>query len=176
MKMDFLVCDTELMKTPNAQRKLNEARFFLRHLKEVNQQQIRPELEAFAHYLSAFLAAAISILYLLKGHEGGPTFKQWFRSWRENLPPKDRELLNFMWRQRDLEVHEFGAETEVSAEPVPADLVPGVHVFAPPDTQGGTVYVPKRFFKNKEEEVEVLEMCERYFPLLERLVREFNES
>jgi hypothetical protein len=56
------------METPRATHKLNEARFFLRHLQEEEQKAVRNWPEAFSYYLSAFLSAAVSVIYVLE-HE-----------------------------------------------------------------------------------------------------------
>ena len=51
------------------QKKLREARFFVRLLNQVSQEAVRNEPEAFEFYLSAFLLAARSTTFALQYEE-----------------------------------------------------------------------------------------------------------
>jgi len=176
------------MKRLRAHDKLDEARFFLQHLREERRKTVRNRPEAFRYYLSAFLSAAVSVIQVLD-HEAGDAFKEFWRRWRENLAQGVREFLNRMWDRRGAEVHELGPKVEVKEKPVPAELAPGVQIFGPP-----TMFLPEEHLKRMQElglppwtqawtfipelhfegEGDALQVCERYLALLQGLLGDFT--
>ena len=72
--------------------------------------------QAFGFYLSAFLTPAYSVMLLL---DAGA--KDALKQQRAKLPLEDRQLLNALWGQRDLEVHKGGAEVITKEKAIPAE-------------------------------------------------------
>jgi hypothetical protein len=184
-----------VMQTPAAHDKLAEARFFLNRLKEENKKPFRNEPEAFGCFLGAFLSAARSVTLVLKA-EAKKTYDEVFPRWLEGLSNEDRELLEYMKGQRNLEIHNVGAEITVREKLIPAETIPGFHVFAPPLAALGEeeikkhvemteklglppwtmawIHVPEYHFRGPKECTDVIERCERYVGILDRLLQQFS--
>jgi hypothetical protein len=172
---------------------LNEARFFLGHLREEAAKGASTHPVNFRYYLSALLSAARSVTFYLQ-NEAKARYDAWFPRWRDGLPPEDRELLVYMNEQRRLEVHELGPETIMKRRAIPAELVPGVQVIGPPrhfseaeieaqrkrgfppSATGAWIMVPEWYFEVEGEPAQVIHLCERYVAILERFLREFPEE
>jgi hypothetical protein len=96
-----------------APQKLREADYFLRRMRENSSDR-----DAFKYNLSAFLSAARSVRWFLRGkHENRPNFKQWWNSKREWVGLKKGENLRdiadpiraaniFFDETRDITIHE----------------------------------------------------------------------
>ena len=168
--------------------KLEQARFFLNHLNQEELKTVRPEPQAFRFYLSAFLTPAYSVMYLL--NDGA---KDVLQQQRAKLPLEDRELLNDLWGQRDLEVHGGGAEVITKEKAIPAEQVPGVQVFGPPvvlnedlrraNLEAGlppgtlaSVRVLERYFEFNGDHLRTIHLCDRLLRLLENLVLKVREA
>jgi len=90
-------------KLPQTHRKLGETRFFLNRLCELDRQAAEKDLEVFGYYLSAFLAAALSVVDVLID-EGKSS--DCFKKWRASLPEDDQDLFKVMKEQRRSEIHQ----------------------------------------------------------------------
>lgn len=186
------------MNTPRADYKLREAKFFLDHLKTENKKSVRNDPEAFKYYLSAFLNAAYSVKQVLptETHIKGERFNGWCKEWRQNLSSNDKKLIDFFEApetgQRGMEVHKLGAETLRKEKAVRAESLPGFEVFGPPAFFYGEanvqaareagvpgaqawVYMQETVFK-RDGEPPVIQTCEGYVVLLERLLHDFQKS
>ena len=83
------------------QKKLREARFFLRQIEVENRRAVRNEPEAFDFYFSAFVSAARSVTLTLQSEEKAK-YDQWFSGWLSARSEEDRQLLNLMKSQRGM--------------------------------------------------------------------------
>ncbi len=165
------------MNTVRADNKIGEARFFLERLREANR-----EPQAFRYYLSAFLSAVISVKYVLT-HEHERKFNAWFSDWKNAQSLEDRQLLNYMWGQRNAEVHKSGADVATARRYV---LFPGVdmmyaHAALLEESKerlvpmpADFVYVREHFFEKGAERTSAMEDCARLLTLMERLVSEVS--
>ncbi len=82
--------------------KLHEAEFFVRHLRHSDwSDPDRPD--EFDYYMSAFLAAAESVIEVLRKTQ--PTFGVQFTAWKASLSRSDHDLFEFMVSTRDEVVH-----------------------------------------------------------------------
>lgn len=120
------------METSRAKFKLEEARFFLHHLRE-ERGKVPPNWpQAFGFYLSAFLNAAYSVTECLeweaktelkKGAErkkqAKARFNEWREEWVKRLSPEERKVWDHMEEQRGAEVHSLGATTVTETKAVP---------------------------------------------------------
>jgi len=175
--------------------KLEEVRFFLDHLSDVDGVWFQRTPEAFVFYWSAFLNAGYSVTELL-GHAMAPTlrqrrfrgktgkrvFQEWLDEWRERrLQPEERPVWDFMCVQRGAEVHREGATTVpetyvIPVAPPPARLSPNFALLTgfagPPELLGATVLreAIRHNFPIGEERLEGLKACRCYVALLERLI------
>ena len=173
------------MKTPRAYDKLDESRFFLGHLKEEDSKPWGHQQKAFQYYLSAFLSAANSVVYVVDHDIGKGVAKKHFREWKNTKRSQgDRELLNWRSDLRGSELHREGLETSTREKAVPAEMVPGFEVFGPPASllgeghttwlkeQGlppwsrGAVYVHEYYFPFGDK-TRVIQTCEQVIVLLD---------
>jgi hypothetical protein len=101
------------MSLASAKKNLWRALFFLQHAQR-EQRHHSLRFDEFAAYLSAFLACARYFTDMLERakRKGRPGWSRWWCGYKDGLSPEDRELLNFMTQQRDLEQHEEGARAE----------------------------------------------------------------
>jgi hypothetical protein len=170
-----------------AQRNLWRARFFLGLAeKEQRQQQLR--FEEFAAYLSAFLACAryfTAMLEQCKSKER-PEWSLWWSKFRQKLAQDDRAFLNFMTKQRDLEQHEEGAETQrdvtyVSIHQIDFDTPRHPFdghaiILGPPGTPPVKVGRMVHTWERGGATHDVLEDCRCYLGMLEKAVTEFEAA
>jgi hypothetical protein len=158
--------------------------------------------EAFRYYLSALLNAAYTVRKVVEVEvkrelkktvkikkEVKKKYDSWYNNWVTALHHEDRALWDYMDDQRGYEVHELGADTLVKEKVIPAEFVPGMYVSGPPaallgeahrrwteeiglppGSQAG-VYVTEYYFGDKSR---VVQKCEQYLTLLERLLRDVN--
>jgi hypothetical protein len=167
-----------VMEIPQAQRKLREAKFFLKHLLRVSDKE-----ERFHFYLSAFLSAARSVDYVLR-NEQGKDYEDWFKKWETCQSTEDRELMKSLIEKRGSEVHAIGADHFIEEQAIPVydvyeDESGRIEVFGPPvkcmSDPPATVSKHKRFFHLSGQSEEVTAVCTSYINILKKLVRDFCE-
>jgi hypothetical protein len=108
------------MDSPRARWKLDEARFFLGFLDDREDKLFEREPRAFNFFLSAFLNATYSVTEMVKidltqqlrkqGQKGtgGALAANFLAEWEPSLGAKDREIWEWMPRQRGAEVQREG--------------------------------------------------------------------
>jgi hypothetical protein len=158
-------------------KKLRESIFFFRHLSN-EEKAFDLEAEDAVFFLSAFLSAGRSLIELFcKVH------RPWFLHWESALPDYDRKFLNDMRLQRNLEVHEGGADVIPQFKPVlttelraGADA-PHVHYWSgPPLLSPPHVLNKNYYFLLDGKELDLNSACQRYLELLMKLADDFEES
>jgi hypothetical protein len=167
------------------QRKLREAAFFLQRLIDERQRSVRNEPrnepEAFLFYLSAFLSAARSVTLVLQKEEK-QRYDAWFPTWFARRSKDERDLCNFMRDQRNVELHETGADVNLSSVSIPyieiaagefGDPLYSFQSFGPPGQHAPDVERPAYHFGLLGTETEVTVACRRYFDLVGELIRYF---
>lgn len=180
------------MKATRGDDKLGEARFFLQHLQKETQSQEQMHAgrlkktarssNAFRYYVSAYLSAAVSVIYILEAQD-----KAWVQEWRQKLPEPQKEFFNRMQGQRNSEVHELNPKISVENKPVPIVFVPSVQVLPYDIFRYDTVEIEtdlvrvwvqasQSYFELTGEPAEVGQACTRHFALVECLLREFAEA
>ena len=167
-------------------KKLREAGFFLRLLKEQESRIFRPEPEARDFYLSAFLSAARSVGDVVKVEEG-ERYRAWFEKRRKTLTAEEQEILTFTNRQRVESVHVRGPKVETHVTDVPVtELQRELHVAggslfinpggvpgepAPMPTTQRTTMVFSQY-----PNTNVGELCQRYLDFLVSTINEYEGS
>ena len=163
------------------QRKLREANFFLQRLIDESQRSVRNEPEAFLFYLSAFLSAARSATLVLQKEEK-QRYDAWFPKWFARRSKDERDLCNFMRDQRNVELHETGADVNLSSVPIPYIEIAAGEFGNPmysfqsidsPGTHAPTVERTAYHFGLLGTETEVTVACRRYLDLVAELMRDF---
>ena len=171
-----------------ARQKLNEAHFFFQHLVREKAKTTNNDPTAFSYYLSAFLSAGESVRYVLK--DGDETKCDACEA-KLNVEGA-KELLDFMNKQRRDAVHRAKTDAKVGLEPVPMiDLIRdadrihpayGFHYFGSPAVLGFPVQPkttpmrPSHYFELGKTQADVVRTCERYWKILEELVKAFDET
>jgi hypothetical protein len=134
--------------------------------------------EVFSFFLSAFQAAARSVIQTLETGKCASLVDEW----RRNLDDKDRALITFMQDERDREVHRSGTTEQATMAMVPiTEIRPprhlshpahhGIYYFAPPGTPVPTIGVRRHFYKvGSLDEDRVTSFGRRYSALLGQLV------
>jgi len=160
----------QMGRMASVRKKLREAFFFYSHLSD-GKTAVEPEREDVGFFLSAFLSAGKSIIGFFHEREN----RAWFHSWRIGLVENDRKLLNYMVRQRDLEVHEAGADVipEFGVVPVNGrDTGPGYE-------KPGSATLPGvrkgYYFWINGKRLDVNTISKRYLELLLKLVSDYGE-
>jgi hypothetical protein len=108
---------TSASRTPQTEWKLDEAKFFLWHLRDSRPTLASRDAPAFSFYLSAFLNAAYSCrevlrLEVLQGKlMWRDAFYRWREAWVGSLDNADRRACTLGLGERNSEVHERGAKT-----------------------------------------------------------------
>jgi hypothetical protein len=166
------------------QKKLREAHFFFRLLRQESQMDVRHDREAFEFYLNAFLSAARSVDNTLRFEEPD-RYPEWFKRWFGNLSPDERDLSKLLTKQRNNSQKRGSAEVTVSSESVQITDLPtnrpnhpayGSHLFGVLfgwEMFPATVELPVFLFQTNEGEQDVTSVCERYLSLLGKLVVDF---
>ncbi len=156
-------------------KKLREALFFYSHLSH-GKATVEPEREDVDFFLSAFLSAGKSIIGFFHDKQN----RAWFHAWKIGLVEDDRKLLNDMVHQRDLEVHEGGADVVPEFEVVPVNSHDAGPRYEKPGA--GTLPVPALPVKRKGyyfwidgKRLDVNSICSRYLDLLLKLVSDYDE-
>lgn len=176
-----------------AKEKLAEARFFLAKLQK---EKGRDDTEVFGYYTSAFLSAAVSVVFVLQDRQIGD--HKWLKNWRKKLPLEEEEFLGQIEGQRTSEVHKLGPEISTPQRRAVPELDPSVQIFTtpvalwdeeeikrlhkenqerglPPGCQVWT-YIYEHFFLIRGIPTEIISSCQRYLSLLERLIQEFEAA
>ncbi len=156
-------------------KKLREAIFFFRHLSN-QKKAFDLEAEDVDFFLSAFLTAGRSVIELFD-----KDCRIWFRNWKMTLVDCDRKFLNDMSRQRNLEVHQGGADVIPQFEPVSitkleADARYVASWFGPPLIPPPHVAKKNYYFFIDGKQLDVNSVCKRYLELLIKLMKDFEES
>jgi len=156
-------------------KKLREVLFFYCHLSH-GKTVVEPEREDVDFYLSAFLSAGKSIIGFFHEREN----RAWFNSWKIGLVEHDRNLLNDMVHQRDLEVHEGGADVIPEFEVVPVNSRDTGAGYEKPGS--ATLPVPALPVRRKGyyfwidgKRLDVNSISWRYLELLLKLVSDYEE-
>jgi hypothetical protein len=169
---------TSVAALERARRKLREARFFLGHMTHTEDQGatgFTSDPDVFPFFLSAFQAAAKSVIQTLVAGRHGAIVDQW----RSRLDEKDHALVDFMSDERDNEVHLSGTTEQATREMVPitelrqpqyAHPAHGFFFFAPPGTPMPTVGVVRHTYTFGGFADRVTVIARRYMVLLEQLV------
>ena len=157
--------------------KLAEARDFLSELRQHRRLQERPEkppAHKFRNNLSAFLTAARSVTDLIESN-----VKQ---NWKNDLTVSERDLDKWFRNTRRKSVHKGRIDTisESRKVPVPYEYdLHRMHVvrFGFQDMFSGEsyAYVQIHYFDFNGERREVVELCEVYFALLDRVVEKLAQ-
>lgn len=208
------------MDTRRTLSKLEEARFFLWHLREENAKAERGPgsswgPRAFGYYLSAFLNASYSVLQYLEleaktelkrgatnKKQAKQRFNEWLADWIAALPADERQVWDHMEEQRGAETHRERAKTVTETKVVPYGpqfgyrghpAYYGTFVF------GGSPLFEDSFAEERQklglplwatawweaqvhhfeiegERRDVVQTCERYVKLLEKLVSDLDRS
>lgn len=171
---------------PTAQKKLRESQFFFQHLLDEQRKAPHLRFEEFGFYLSAFLSASRAVLEQFHGNKQPQKHKDWWKKWKQNLSAQDRVFLNFMIKQRDLEVHEARSTTMPSVELKPAHELPlssqshpayyAPSWSGPPEIPPPKVGVMAHHFQQGGTVVEVRDTCRRYLDLLKKAVADFDSG
>jgi hypothetical protein len=168
--------------------KLDEARFFLGHMRAEAAKVVKQQPEAFGHYLSAFITAARSVPWVLQC-EQQEKYLSWREKWDAAKTDEERELEKFTNERRLDEVKRKGAEAaitwmEVSIFKLPTEQADQFRVSdgairfqnlalgaaAPPAVNRAVHH-----FKEGGQ-ANVIITCERYLEYLEKMVREFVKT
>jgi hypothetical protein len=192
------------METSRAWSKLEEAVFFLDHLRREHNAGTVASVRAFGFYLSAFLSATYSLIVLLeyeakdvlKRSAGKRTYDRWEEGFFERLSAGDQAMWVFMREQRRLEVHvPEGAEILTEERPAASlEELPTVSPSHPhlalyrvlatwhegkltlPQWTRAWRDAPLHHFEIEGERREVVQVCAAYVGLLQRFLEEFHAS
>jgi hypothetical protein len=100
---------SESMELPNAERKLNGAKFYLKKLEES-----RDKPQDIYHHLSSILEDLVSVRNSLINEFGEDQWRPWLENWRKNLNPQDRKLADSMVGYRIRDVHGKGLPLKIT--------------------------------------------------------------
>jgi hypothetical protein len=180
---------------PITEMKLREVKFFFAKLRNASQGMQYNEPEEFAFYLNAFLSAARSVTFALQ-FEDKTSYDAWFKPWCDSRTAKDRELLNFMKKQRNFSQKRGSAEiaaddwewipvTEIRSDadrthpaygfqwlgpPIALMDAAGLDPREHPPQAGRPVY---KFAEFSGDQNEVTSVCNQYVDVLDALVKDF---
>jgi hypothetical protein len=167
------------MDLPTVQKKLREARFFLRMMCE---QELRAfgDKEPFDFFLSAFLSAARSVDYRLR-HEQSALYPPWRKTWNTTITAAEDRLMEFMAQDRASEVHEGGSRRVEQQTSIPvfgtySDPSGTAIVSAPPGTPPAKIIKPVYVYTIDGDERRATEACADFLTLLERMAGEFRAA
>jgi hypothetical protein len=161
--------------------KLGEAR---RHLADMRSQEQRAFGSRFDDCLNAFLSAGRTVDYRLR-REYKATYPAWRTKWSAQHQLEDR-LLEFIHKDRDVEIHESGSRRIVRVEPIRigiggsySDASGTLEVWGSPtlllgDSAGATINKARYVFNVDGTERSVTEVCAEYLTTLEGMVADFE--
>jgi hypothetical protein len=172
------------MNIENVEKKQREAKFFLNKMSE--QERLAFEVrDSFDFYLSAFLSAARTVHWRLC-HEQAAIYTEWRKAWDASLTSAERSLIEFMRRDRNIEVHASGSSRSVKTKDVPvrtepperAGLMDAMNDVAPFTYAIGTsptvMHKPSWSLTIEGTERSVVDACVEYLTLLDRMVDQFK--
>ena len=160
-------------------KKLREAHFFLLRMRE-RAALAFGEHEEFDFHLSAFLNAGRSLDWRLR-HTSNP-YPAFRNTWDQALTVGEADLIKFMIDDRNLEVHEAGSARQLAELRIPvrgsySDASGTLTVFSPVfGTPPSEIVKPTYYFSIGGRDVPVLDACEEYLRLLERLVGDYRRA
>jgi hypothetical protein len=159
-------------------KKLAEARFFLGHLREESQKTVRQDPDAFAYYFSAFVSAGRSVTFALQAEET-EKYANWFAKWFSKLNEDEQKLMGDMKERRNFEQKEGHVKMTTEFQMVPMFKLrpaPSAQLGHPAFLYWGEADVGVAVHYFEGTEVQVVDVCHRYFEVLQKLVREFLEE
>jgi hypothetical protein len=130
------------MNFPRARWKLDEARFFLGFLDDMDDKLFERRPRAFNFLLSAFLNATYSVREMVdleltqqlrkQGQKGtgGVLAAKFLASWEAGLEPEDLKIWGWMPGQRHAEVHKKGVELHTAKKLEPVRRSPDYEYYA----------------------------------------------
>ena len=169
-----------LMDLSAAEKKLREARFFLDRMRE---QELRAfgDKEPFDFYLSAFLNGARTVQYRMvhEAARAGLSYKRWREGW-EGAHQSAANLIKFLVRDRDMEVHERGSGRSAGTESIESgdsysDSSGTVFVSGPPGVPPATTRTRYEFTVNDTTRT-VTETCTEYVNLIGQMLADFRSE
>jgi hypothetical protein len=162
------------------QKKLRETRYFLNLIGTASRRR-SGDPEEIGFLLSAFLSASRPITDLLDNRQ----HRAWLETWKKGRTAKEQDLLEFMRKQRNVEVHLEGADTATSIQFVPIWEMnrgrtdhPAYHVSwcVMPGMEPPKIAVTERQFELSGTKVEVVIVCAELVKLLSDLVADFEAA
>jgi hypothetical protein len=166
----------------NVEKKLREAEFFLDKMRD-QERKAFGDKEPFDFYLSAFLNAGRVVDYRLR-HEQGAIYWLWRVAWNAKLPINEQELIEFLVKDRNVEVHESGSRRDAKIEGLEvggsySDASGTLEIFGSPGARLGTntkvvIYKSVYWFTIQGIDRKATEACEEYLLLLKRMVAQFK--
>jgi hypothetical protein len=159
---------------PKTQKKLRETKFFMGKLMQ-EAQTTNLDKEDFEFLLSAFLTAGRSVRDVLKNEHR--SYKAWYQSvWKTKLRSEESELFEFMRVQRNIEVHDLGAETQESIEMIPLAHAANSPLYVAYGDTGAEIGRKVYYFEIDGKPENALDVCRCYLDLLVRLVDDFDRA
>lgn len=166
------------------EKKLREAEFFYRAIREEGNRAFRREHEAIDFYLSAFLNAARNVTFALK-KEHKERYEVWFADWYKNALTKlDRDRMDFLRDQRNSDQKEGTTALRSTTEQIPIwqlqrELESGGGSYeilqSIPGTPAAPRTVDRRVLSFDEPLAKnVVDVCGEHLAVLRRLVVEFQ--
>src|SRR5258706_6078284 len=144
---------------PNVDKKLREARYFLRKMRE-REAMAFGDHEEFDFCLSGFLSAGRSLDYRLRHISKG--YDPFRVAWDKRLNADELELIEFMVDDRNLEVHETGSTRQQAEARIPvggtySDPSGTMTVFSAVGTPPAELIKPTYHFSIAGKQLPVLE-------------------
>ncbi len=195
-----------MVEIPQAEKKLREARFFLDSLRNEDARyspnaEIFGSKEVFEYYLSAFLGAARSVIYVSEreaktalksasdtsGKRAKARYTDWQEKWETGLPPDVLPDWTLLHALRGDEVHGLGVKTLKQIKQVPYRPALALEAYGygfraaaalglSNSSQGAWRGAEIHHLEIEGQRQEVVEICARFLRLLERFVTDLNES
>jgi hypothetical protein len=167
--------------------KLGEARFFLDMLRQEKENYAQPithplrepKLTIFWYYLSSFLNASRSVMWVLQSEEKDK-YDAWSPSWDAKLTDVENELFNLITSQRNTAVKRGRFETTSRQEKVPmrdsTHPIYGFHSFGLPEWGSPWTIRDVHYFGTQEQGREIVATCSGYLDLLTKIVQDFLDK
>jgi len=162
-----------MSKTPNAQAKLNHARYRLHRLEEeFRKGPVRDPL-AIKYEAADCIDAAANAFYRLSGEVNSQAFKKAHHDWRTlKLTQNAREFFNAMTANRGNDVHWKDIEVTVVEREVPAIMVDGVTTVSGPVEAVSKCTVMFHDYHLGEDEL--TEACRKFIAYTQDLIDQFQ--
>jgi hypothetical protein len=173
---------------PVTKDKLEEARFFLAHLRHERRQHAYPNKPPSAHfryYLHAFIVAARGVPFALQKEET-EKYVAWRPLWEAQISEAEKRLLEPLLEltkdMRNSAAHGWRIEMTTRSEKVPIPMIPDPYQPRPHPAflqfiQGDGAWTTRDdyFVELQGSAQEITAVCEQYVRFLERLVSDFLE-